>query len=90
MRAGDYRSNLDVAAGVLVPEAIGDAPLAAFLKRMQIMDGPMKTNCADTGLWAWTRHPNYFGTMLGCGWGFLSPRAKPHLGWGLDLWANQS
>jgi steroid 5-alpha reductase family enzyme len=45
--------------GVLF-EAVGDAQLAAF--RRDPHHGPVM----DRGLWAWTRHPNYFGDA--CVW----------------------
>ena len=41
-------------------ESIGDAQLAAY--RADPQRGPV----LDTGLWAWTRHPNYFGDA--CVW----------------------
>jgi len=37
-------------------EAIGDAQLARHLSRPEKRGTPL-----TTGLWAWTRHPNYFG-----------------------------
>lgn len=37
-------------------EAVGDAQLAAFLR-----DPANKGHVMVQGLWAWTRHPNYFG-----------------------------
>ena len=37
-------------------ETVGDAQLAAFKK-----DPATKGTVMDRGLWAWTRHPNYFG-----------------------------
>ncbi|MFI5952632.1 DUF1295 domain-containing protein [Cryptosporangium sp. NPDC051539] len=37
-------------------EAVGDAQLAAFKK-----DPANEGRIMDRGLWAWTRHPNYFG-----------------------------
>ncbi len=37
-------------------EAIGDAQLKAFKE-----DSANKGRIMDRGLWAWTRHPNYFG-----------------------------
>ncbi|GAB4001956.1 DUF1295 domain-containing protein [Nocardioides ultimimeridianus] len=42
------------AAG-LIFEAVGDAQLAAYKA------DPDRGPVLDTGLWAWTRHPNYFG-----------------------------
>ena len=37
-------------------EAVGDAQLAAFKR-----DPANRGKVMDRGLWAWTRHPNYFG-----------------------------
>jgi steroid 5-alpha reductase family enzyme len=42
-------------------ETIGDLQLTAFGK-----DPANKGKVLDTGLWAWTRHPNYFGDT--CAW----------------------
>jgi len=42
-------------------ESIGDAQLAAFKKNPD-----NKGKVLDTGLWRWTRHPNYFGDA--CVW----------------------
>ncbi|MCL2615013.1 MAG: DUF1295 domain-containing protein [Nocardioidaceae bacterium] len=44
----------------MVFEVVGDAQLAAY--RADPGRGPI----LDTGLWAWTRHPNYFGDA--CVW----------------------
>lgn len=41
-------------------ESLGDAQLKAF------MNDPDKGEVMDKGLWAWTRHPNYFGDA--CVW----------------------
>ncbi|GAA3672554.1 DUF1295 domain-containing protein [Nocardioides ginsengisoli] len=46
----------------LVFEAVGDAQLAAYRARPRSERPPV----LDTGLWAWTRHPNYFGDA--CVW----------------------
>lgn len=55
---------LDVAGGVvwltgLTFEAVGDAQLATFVARRTD-----STQVMDTGLWRYTRHPNYFGEAL--------------------------
>ncbi|WP_397222384.1 DUF1295 domain-containing protein [Nocardiopsis lambiniae] len=42
-------------------EAVGDAQLAAFRR-----DPANRGRIMDRGLWAWTRHPNYFGDA--CVW----------------------
>lgn len=44
----------------VVFESVGDAQLAAYRK------DPDRAPILDTGLWAWTRHPNYFGDA--CVW----------------------
>lgn len=41
-------------------EVVGDAQLAAYKNLAP------RPPVLDTGLWAWTRHPNYFGDA--CGW----------------------
>lgn len=53
---------LGIAAWVIgvIFEAVGDAQLTAY--RADPERGPI----LDTGLWAWTRHPNYFGDA--CVW----------------------
>lgn len=45
-------------------EAVGDAQLAAFRR-----DPANRGHVMDRGLWAWTRHPNYFGDAT-LWWGF--------------------
>jgi steroid 5-alpha reductase family enzyme len=40
-------------------EGVGDAQLAAFMKRRTSSEEVL-----DTGLWRYTRHPNYFGESL--------------------------
>ncbi|TWG98136.1 steroid 5-alpha reductase family enzyme [Nocardioides sp. J9] len=46
----------------LVFEAVGDAQLSAYRAQPRESRPPV----LDTGLWAWTRHPNYFGDS--CVW----------------------
>ncbi|MGB6230633.1 MAG: DUF1295 domain-containing protein [Litorimonas sp.] len=66
--------------GVLF-EAIGDAQLAAFLRRNVDYDGPYEDKpVLDTGLWAWTRHPNYFGNAL-LWWGIFIAACQAPWGW---------
>lgn len=59
----------------LTLEAVGDAQLAAYKE----IPKPERPPVLETGLWAWTRHPNYFGDAtvwwglwlvggLGSGW----------------------
>ena len=46
-------------------ETVGDAQLAAYKAKPRSARPPV----LDTGLWAWTRHPNYFGDAA-VAWGF--------------------
>ena len=54
-----------LAGGGLVFEAVADAQLAAFRRNETNRGGVM-----DRGLWAYTRHPNYFGECC-VWWGFF-------------------
>ena len=81
-RPGGPLGPLD-AAGVLVWstgilfEAVGDAQLLRFLR-----DPSKRGLVLDTGLWRYTRHPNYFGEAL-LWWGpLLIALSTPH-----GLWA---
>lgn len=58
-------------------ESIGDAQLNAFRA-----DPANKGRVLDTGLWRYTRHPNYFGDAL-TWWGLWLIAAD--LGWGVAL-----
>jgi len=58
-------------------ETIGDAQLDRFRK-----DPANKGKVLDTGLWRYTRHPNYFGDAL-TWWGLWLIAAD--LGWGVAL-----
>jgi steroid 5-alpha reductase family enzyme len=46
----------------VVFESVGDAQLAAYRRQPRAARPPV----LDTGLWGWTRHPNYFGDS--CVW----------------------
>lgn len=52
-----------VTAGAIALEALADAQLRAFRRAT-----PRSDALLDTGLWAWSRHPNYLGEM-GFWWG---------------------
>lgn len=58
-------TGIAIFASGLAFEAIGDAQLRAFKK-----DPQNKSKLMTSGLWAWTRHPNYFGDA--CVWAGLS------------------
>jgi steroid 5-alpha reductase family enzyme len=56
-------------------EVVGDAQLAAYRSRPR----DQRPSVLDTGLWAWTRHPNYFGDA--CVWWGLWVAGALSLGW---------
>lgn len=59
-------------------EAVGDAQLAAFKA-----EPSNRGRVLDTGVWRWTRHPNYFGEAC-LWWGFaVIALALPGGWWGL-------
>lgn len=59
-------------------EAIGDYQLSVFIKNKK-----NKTDIMQTGLWRYTRHPNYFGEVL-LWWGiFLMVLPMPNGFWGI-------
>jgi steroid 5-alpha reductase family enzyme len=65
-----------VAACALVFEALADSQLAAFRA-----DPANKGRVMDKGLWAWSRHPNYFGEAA-MWWGFFAIGfAASHMWW---------
>ncbi len=51
-------AGLAVAAGAIVVEAVADRQLHAFVK-----SNPPREAILSTGLWACSRHPNYFGEI---------------------------
>ncbi len=62
-------------------EAIGDAQLAAFKRKHADYDGPYADKpVLDTGLWKYTRHPNYFGNSL-IWWGIWLVACAAPAGW---------
>ena len=56
-------------------EAVGDAQLARFRR-----DPANRGRVLDHGLWAWTRHPNYFGDAT-VWWGIFALAAATPAGW---------
>ena len=66
-------------------EAIGDAQLAKFMKTMKNYDGPYEDKpILDTGLWKYTRHPNYFGNAC-MWWGIWLVACQAPFGWATIL-----
>ncbi|HVW73480.1 MAG TPA: DUF1295 domain-containing protein [Rhizomicrobium sp.] len=71
----DYVGAALAAAGLLF-EAVADFQLASFRN-----DPANRGKVLDRGLWAWSRHPNYFGESL-MWWGFfLLGFAAAHRWW---------
>ena len=62
-------------------EAIGDWQLSRFIKKNKAYDGPIETKpVLDTGLWKYTRHPNYFGNAC-MWWGIWLVACQAPWGW---------
>ena len=62
-------------------EAIGDAQLSKFMKKMKSYDGAYQDKpVLDTGLWKYTRHPNYFGNAC-MWWGIWLVACQAPWGW---------
>ena len=62
-------------------EAIGDWQLTRFLKKNKNYSGPYENKpVLDTGLWKYTRHPNYFGNAC-MWWGIWLVACQAPWGW---------
>jgi len=62
-------------------EAIGDWQLSRFVKSMKTYTGTYEDKpVLDTGLWKYTRHPNYFGNAL-MWWGIWLVACQAPWGW---------
>ncbi len=64
LNGGDAVAIAMIAAGILI-EAIADGQLTRFRA-----DPDSRGKVLDSGIWAWSRHPNYFGDFL-MWWGFF-------------------
>ncbi len=64
VNALDFAAIAMIAAGILF-EAVADIQLTRFRA-----DPDSRGRVLDTGVWAWSRHPNYFGDFL-IWWGFF-------------------
>ncbi len=61
----------------LLGEALADRQLARF-----VADADNRGRVCDSGLWAWSRHPNYFFEFLGwCAWPLFAFNAGWPPGW---------
>ena len=62
-------------------EAIGDAQLSKFMKTMKDYKGAYEDKpVLDSGLWKYTRHPNYFGNAC-MWWGIWIVACEAPWGW---------
>ena len=62
-------------------EAIGDWQLSKFMKKNKDYDGPKEDKpVLNTGLWKYTRHPNYFGNAC-MWWGIWLVACQAPWGW---------
>ncbi len=62
-------------------EAIGDWQLFCFMKKHKDYDGPQEDKpVLNTGLWRYTRHPNYFGNAC-MWWGIWLVACEAPWGW---------
>ncbi|WP_026941755.1 DUF1295 domain-containing protein [Hellea balneolensis] len=62
-------------------EAVGDWQLTKFMKKNKNYDGPKEDKpVLDTGLWKYTRHPNYFGNAC-MWWGIWLVACQAPWGW---------
>lgn len=62
-------------------EAIGDWQLARFMKKNKDYNGPQEDKpVLNTGLWRYTRHPNYFGNAC-MWWGIWLVACEAPWGW---------
>lgn len=70
---------LVIFAGGFVFEAVADGQLQSFRR-----DPANGGKVLDTGLWRWSRHPNYFGEAV-LWWGFWLLAMEQPLGWATAL-----
>jgi len=62
-------------------EAVGDLQLRSFMKSMKDYDGAYEDKpVLDTGLWKYTRHPNYFGNAC-MWWGIWLVACQAPMAW---------
>ncbi|MDX8147314.1 DUF1295 domain-containing protein [Lentzea sp. BCCO 10_0061] len=67
-----------MAAGAVI-EALADRQKTEYSKQ----DGSERPDVLDTGLWGWSRHPNYFGDSLVWDGAWLTAAASSPAGWTL-------
>ncbi|WP_158604388.1 DUF1295 domain-containing protein [Nocardioides mangrovicus] len=71
-----FPAGVAVMAGGAVVEALADRQKAQYQER----DDEDKPDVLDTGLWAWSRHPNYFGDSCVWAGAWLASAASPPAG----------
>ncbi len=70
-------AGLAIMAGGAVMEALADHQKAKYSER----DKDERPDVLDTGLWGWSRHPNYFGDSLVWDGAWLTAAASAPGGW---------
>lgn len=67
-----------IAIAAIVGETVADAQLASFRKSPEA-----RTGVCETGLWRYSRHPNYFFEwLIWCAWLLLAVDLSGQSGWG--------
>lgn len=74
-----FPAGLAVMVTGAVIEATGDRQKARFMDR----ERDQRPDVLDTGLWAWSRHPNYFGDSMAWDGAWLASAASAPAGWTL-------
>ena len=72
----------DLAAFVLIAVSVAGAGVSDQQLARFLADPAHKGRVCDRGLWAWSRHPNYFFEWLGwCAWPVFAFNPSWSLGW---------
>ena len=61
-------------------EAVGDFQLSRFIARRKELGAEITGKVMDTGLWRYSRHPNYFGNVV-MWWGIWLVACQAPWGW---------
>lgn len=72
-----FPAGIAVMATGAVIEALADRQKARYMA----LDDDEKPEILDTGLWGWSRHPNYFGDSVVWDGAWLAAAASPPAGW---------
>ncbi|MDT9594223.1 DUF1295 domain-containing protein [Nocardioides zeae] len=81
--AGRRRWLFPLGAAVMVTGAVLEATADRQKKAYQELDDDEKPDVLDTGLWGWSRHPNYFGDSVVWDGAWVAAAASPPAAWTL-------